>query len=310
MVLAPLVALLGAPLKSESAPGGLTALFDARPPDSIGDFEISIAATGDVDHTLCLDSQCPNILMVLSDDHGYTDLGKSVDTNVDTPHLDRMAREGVRFSSGYTTAPQCVPSRAGLLSGRDQNMFGLFQNGADAGYGADVLPPRKVVLTIAEHVHRLGYATGMSGKWHLGSNNDSEINPGGRGFDEFFSGTTGHFFTNVDDDGNVIKEAKVTDGGTKASSHKSRPMRLHYNNANRIDVTADFAEDFIERHAHHPFLYVSGGWLEPPAPPQQPCMLTLVLCVPHRSARLFRSIGRPTGRTSRCSKTGTTTSLP
>ena len=267
MVLALVCGLLGAPLRSETAPHGITASSEAGP-SLEGDLELSIEPLGEVDHTLCYASHCPNIIMVLSDDHGYTDLGNAVDKNVDTPHLDRMVREGVRFTSGYTTAPQCVPSRAGLLSGRDQNMFGLFKNGANAGYGSDTLPPRSEVMTIAEHVHRLGYATGMSGKWHLGCNNNSKINPGGRGFDEFFSGTTGHFFTNVEADGSVMDghKEKVVSGGTKASSHTPR-QRLQYDDNNRVDVTADFTEAFIERHAHHPFFFY---WA--PYGPHQPML--------------------------------------
>ena len=312
MVPAALVALLGAPLKSDSAWHGMTSSFDARsPPEE--DLELSIEGPGEVNHALCFGGHCPNIIMVLSDDHGYTDLGNAVDKNVDTPSLDRLVREGVRFSSGYTTAPQCVPSRAGLLSGRDQNMFGLFKNGADAGYGEDTLPPRTEVMTIAEHVHRLGYATGMSGKWHLGCNNDSSINPGGRGFDEFFSGTTGHFFTNVAEDGEVMGKEKVVHdaaeaGGSKASTPGSN-FRLHYDDANRVDVTADFAEAFIERHAHHPFFYVSGGWLELPTTPKQPAS-TFAPFPLSPFCLTLRSTGLLTGRTSRCSQTGTTTSLP
>ena len=132
MVLATLCGLLGAPLRSEAAPHGMTVSSDAGPSLEAG-LELSIEPPGEVDHTQCYASHCPNIIMVLSDDHGYTDLGTAVDENVDTPHLNRMVREGARFASGYTTAPQCVPSRAGLLSGRDQNMFGLYKNGANAG---------------------------------------------------------------------------------------------------------------------------------------------------------------------------------
>ena len=271
MALALACGLLGAPLRSEAAPHGMTASSDAEPSLEGGlelSIEQSIDAPGEVDHSQCYASHCPNIIMVLSDDHGYTDLGTAVDKNVDTPHLNRMVREGARFASGYTTAPQCVPSRAGLLSGRDQNMFGLYKNGANAGYGSDTLPPRNEVMTIAEHVHRLGYATGMSGKWHLGKQNDSKTSPGGRGFDEFFSGTTGHFFTNVESDGSVMggHKEKVVSGGTKASSHMPR-QRLHYDDNNRVDVTADFAEAFIERHAHHPFFFY---WA--PYGPHQPML--------------------------------------
>ena len=223
----------------------------------------SIEPKGEVQHENCMDSQCPNIIMMLTDDHGFTDMGKHIDKNVETPTLDRLVREGVRFSFGYASAPQCVPSRAGLLSGRDQNMFGLYENRADAGYGVDTLPPREKVMTIAEHVHRLGYKTGMSGKWHLGSNSDLETNPGGRGFDEYMVGTTGHFYMNVDDDGNLLANPKSDTEGTKESGHDSPKVRLRYDKRNRIDVTAEFAQRFVQRHAEHPFFYVSGVRLEP-----------------------------------------------
>jgi arylsulfatase A-like enzyme len=234
----------------------------------------SLTPQDPMDHSSCSSNlkHCPNIMMLLSDDHGYTDLGKEIDPNVDTPNLDRMVREGLRFTSGYSSAPQCVPSRAGLMSGRDQNRFGLFQNGADAGHGEDTLPPN--VKTIAEHVRKRGYVTGMAGKWHLGSNHDNKTNPGGRGFDEYMSGTMGNFYTNVDrSTGDVIHGAPLfDDAGTAKSSHvpneeldslKGLP-KLDAQYRNRVDATGDFAEAFITRHAQRPFFFVRAGRLEPP----------------------------------------------
>jgi uncharacterized sulfatase len=194
-------------------------------------------------------------MMLLSDDHGYTDLGKAIDPNVDTPNLDRMVEKGVRITSGYSSAPQCVPSRAGLMSGRDQNRFGLYQNDADAGFGKNILPPN--VMTIAEHMRKLGYATGMSGKWHIGKNDDNKTNPGGRGFDEYMAGTMGNFFTNVDSStGDVLDKPMKDAAGTGTSSHvpKGAP-KLITDYRNRVDATGDFAEDFISRHTHHPFFF-------------------------------------------------------
>lgn len=228
---------------------------------------ISIAPSLDgVQHSQCDESQCPNIIMMLTDDHGFTDLGKAVDRNVETPVLDRMAKDGLRFQYGYSSAPQCVPSRAGLLSGRDQNMFGLYENNVNAGFGVDTLPPRTKVMTIAEHVHRLGYKTGMAGKWHLGSNSDVRTNPGARGFDEYMCGTTGHFFTNVGSDGEVLDSMTVSSQGTKESSHEPlrKEPRLNYDNRNRVDVTAEFTASFVMRHKDTPFFFVSGAPLEPP----------------------------------------------
>src|SRR5688572_29253172 len=80
-------------------------------------------------HTEAASKAKPNILVIYSDDHGWADLGANgVDGDVRTPHLDQLARDGVRFIRGYVTAPQCVPSRAGLLTGRYQQKFGVEDN--------------------------------------------------------------------------------------------------------------------------------------------------------------------------------------
>ncbi len=71
----------------------------------------------------------PNIILVFTDDQGYADLGiHGADPDVRTPHLDQLARDGALFTNGYVTAPQCIPSRAGLVTGRHQNAFGLDDN--------------------------------------------------------------------------------------------------------------------------------------------------------------------------------------
>ena len=71
----------------------------------------------------------PNIILIYSDDHGWADLGvQGSDKDIRTPNLDAMARDGVRFTRGYVSAPQCVPSRAGVLTGRYQQRFGVEDN--------------------------------------------------------------------------------------------------------------------------------------------------------------------------------------
>ena len=97
-----------------------------------------------------------------------------------SPQIDSIAANGVRCTAGYVTAPQCCPSRAGLITGRYQNRFGFEANWPAALSGKAGLPASE--RTIADHLKAAGYVTGMVGKWHLG---DSEaMRPYNRGFDE------------------------------------------------------------------------------------------------------------------------------
>ncbi|MFZ9091813.1 MAG: sulfatase-like hydrolase/transferase, partial [Planctomycetaceae bacterium] len=71
----------------------------------------------------------PNVLLIYTDDHGWADLGlQGADPDIRTPHLDQLAKDGVRFTRGFVSAPQCVPSRAGVITGRYQQRFGVEDN--------------------------------------------------------------------------------------------------------------------------------------------------------------------------------------
>lgn len=125
----------------------------------------------------------PNIVLILADDLGYGELGVYGGKDVPTPHIDSIARDGVRFTDGYVSCPVCAPTRAGLMTGRYQERFGLELNpGPPPGQPGYGLPLEEA--TIAERLKPLGYATGMVGKWHLGYTTDRA--PNARGFDEFF----------------------------------------------------------------------------------------------------------------------------
>ena len=131
-----------------------------------------------------LETQRPNIVLIIADDLGYGELGCQGNPQIPTPNIDDLAKKGVRFTSGYVTAPNCSPSRAGILTGKYQTRFGYENNpiGAkndDPGYG---LPTNQ--KTMAEILHNNGYATAVIGKWHLGGT--AKYHPMRRGFDEFF----------------------------------------------------------------------------------------------------------------------------
>jgi hypothetical protein len=99
----------------------------------------------------------PNIIVIVTDDHGYADLGcQGVMRDVKTPHIDALAASGVRCTAGYITAPQCSPSRAGLITGRYQARFGVEE------IALCPLPLEEV--TIAERLKPAGYRNGFVGK--------------------------------------------------------------------------------------------------------------------------------------------------
>jgi arylsulfatase A-like enzyme len=196
----------------------------------------------------------PNIIVFFTDDHGYADLScMGIEKDVKTPNIDRVAAEGVRFTNGYITAPQCCPSRSGLLTGRDQNRSGYISN----GHG----PLPLTETTIADRLGKAGYTTGMVGKWHLEPNHsDKEFlkahnitngkipaalaykyHPHSRGFQETFFGYLNSYSATYDLEGKRFKEPKTikTEG-------------------DRIDRQSDAAVKFIDLHHDKPFfLYVA-----------------------------------------------------
>src|SRR5687767_4544406 len=121
-----------------------------------------------------------NIIIIVADDLGYGDLGCYGSKLVATPQLDRMAREGVRFTDAYSAAPFCSPSRAALLTGRLPARAGLPYVLFPAEHHG--LPPGEI--TLAELLRDQGYATACIGKWHLGW--DAPFRPQRQGFDIFF----------------------------------------------------------------------------------------------------------------------------
>ena len=137
----------------------------------------------------------PNVIVILTDDQGSVDAGCYGSTELQTPHIDALARRGVRFTQFYAAAPVCSPSRAGLLTGRYPLRAGMAGN-ASSTFGVDGLPTAEV--TLAETLKGAGYATAHIGKWHLGFS--PVTMPMGQGFDRSFGHMGGcidnysHFF--------------------------------------------------------------------------------------------------------------------
>ena len=126
----------------------------------------------------------PNIIVILADDLGYADISAYNIHRFSTPNIDSIGLGGVRFTDGYATAPVCAPSRAGLVTGRDQQRFGFEYNDGPAQRDlAQGLGLAVGEVTIAQLLKGAGYHTGMLGKWHLGS--QKQFYPMNRGFDEF-----------------------------------------------------------------------------------------------------------------------------
>ncbi len=119
----------------------------------------------------------PNLIFILADDLGYGDLGCYGQQRIETPHLDRMASEGMRFTDFYAGSTVCAPSRCVLMTGYHTGHCFIRGNGR--------ISLREKDLTLAEILKAAGYATCLSGKWGLGEENSSGV-PNRQGFDEFF----------------------------------------------------------------------------------------------------------------------------
>ncbi|WP_020571546.1 sulfatase family protein [Neolewinella persica] len=203
-------------------------------------------------------TQPPNIIVIFTDDMGYADLSvHGQEPDIRTPNIDQLARSGALCTAGYITAPQCIPSRAGLLTGRYQQSFGLDHNGT--------IPLPLTEKLIPERLKAAGYATGMTGKWHLEPNHQQEEwirenlpelaakesyvpsdIPGGmkrayrsdrRGFDDVFEGYINNYLTNY-----------TLEGEDKEVSQENVP-------GYRLDIQTEAALSFIRRHKADPFFF-------------------------------------------------------
>lgn len=156
----------------------------------------------------------PNIVVILCDDLGYGDLGCYGHPHIRTPNLDKLAAEGIRFTSFYSTAPVCSPSRVGLLTGRSPNRAGVFDwipaSGGKARPDArEQVHMRRMEVTLPQLLKKAGYATCMSGKWHCNSqfNRPTQPQPGDAGFDHWF-GTQNNAAPSHENPRNFVRNGK------------------------------------------------------------------------------------------------------
>ncbi|GGZ16682.1 hypothetical protein GCM10007049_06320 [Echinicola pacifica] len=199
----------------------------------------------------------PNIIVIYTDDQGYADLGvQGLVDDIKTPHIDQLAGRGVRMTSGYVTAPQCIPSRSGLLSGVYQQRYGLDHNGT--------IPMPLDQELLPQMMQKAGYITGMTGKWHLEPNHqqitwieenlpqlkDKEVQPSdisleekmpyypsSRGFDEYFYGPMNRYWINYDLQGNKVEPQWKEEEGY------------------RLDLQTEATTAFIKRNKDQAFFY-------------------------------------------------------
>ncbi len=140
-------------------------------------------------------SKKPNIILIVVDDMGYSDLG-SYGSEIHTPNLDKLAAQGLRLKEFYNNAI-CAPTRSSILTGQDQHKAGVGYFDVNLGLPAYQGYLNRESVTLAEVLKQNGYSTLMSGKWHVG--NDSLAWPNQRGFEKFFGiigGAANYFNTN------------------------------------------------------------------------------------------------------------------
>jgi arylsulfatase A-like enzyme len=151
---------------------------------------IATAQSADGDAASPLAASRPNIILIMADDMGFSDLGSYGSAVIETPNLDRLASDGLRFTQFYNAA-RCVPTRASLLTGLYPHQAGIGHMVGRSGNGLYDGEFSRNAITLAEGLGAAGYSTYLAGKWHLtpwrpGGATMAEDGPTGRGFDRFY----------------------------------------------------------------------------------------------------------------------------
>ncbi|MEQ1858487.1 MAG: sulfatase [Chthoniobacteraceae bacterium] len=194
-------------------------------------FAAILLALGFVAHA----AKPPNIVFILADDLGWTDIAVQGSKYYETPNIDRLAAQGTRFTR-YHNCQNCQPTRAALLSGQYGARTGVYTVGDIGRFEWQTRPLRPAEnvtklpldrITIAQQLKTAGYVTGMFGKWHLGESAD--YHPGKRGFDEAISSAGKHF------------------------DFATSPKTPYAEGTYLADFLTDKAEAFIRKHKDQPF---------------------------------------------------------
>lgn len=196
----------------------------------------------------------PNVIIILADDLGYGDLGVTGSLQIKTPNIDQLAKNGVFCNTAYVSSAVSSPSRAGMLTGKNQVTFGYDNNLSNCQPGYDInylgLPVKE--KTIADRLKVSGYVTGLVGKWHLGE--ADQFHPLHRGFDEFWGYLGGgHNYLKSSPDGKGYNAPIITNTGVST--------KITY----LTDDKGDQCVNFINRHKKEPF-FLFASFNAPHAP--------------------------------------------
>ena len=191
----------------------------------------------------------PNVIIIFADDLGYNDISFHGTSDISTPNIDDIGKNGVFFTSGYLTTPFCSPSRAGILTGRYPDFFGYGRNILFAPKDPNMGLPLSE-FTMADLFKTKDYVTGIIGKWHLGAH--ESLRPNNRGFDEFFGHLTGGH--------RYLPDELTLEDETEVKAHNQAYRTKILRNTTRVEIddylTDEFSYEavkFIENNSQKPF---------------------------------------------------------
>ena len=210
----------------------------------------------------------PNIILIMADDLGYGDLGCYGCTEIHTPGIDRLAEEGVRFTTFYANAPECTPTRTALLTGRYQQRVGGLECAigiGNVGRYDDAIHLRKTndlglpvqETTIIRLLKNAGYVTALCGKWHLGY--ETKFSPNKHGFDYAFYAIGGSM--------DYFHHVEPTPSNMHALYLNGKPVKRK---GYFTDLVADEAIRFIEQQTYNTPFFLYLPYTSPHSPYQGP----------------------------------------